>query len=73
MEEGLDQTNEYKATQEMNEHQEEFSLIIPNMENENIIDAFKSGADEYLFAKQSVEDCAKEIRKEMLDIITAQE
>ncbi len=73
MEEGLDQTNEYKATQEMNEHQEEFSLIIPNMENENIIDAFKSGADEYLFDKQSVEDCAKEIRKEMLDIITAQE
>ena len=72
MQEGLSETNEYKATMEMNEHIEELSLIIPNMENETIIDTFKSGADEYLFDKQTAEDCAKEIMEEMGNIIGAQ-
>jgi len=63
--EGLAETNEYKATQEMNEHMDEFHQMIPNMENETIIDAFKTGADEYLYDKQSAEDCAKSIYGEM--------
>ena len=63
--EGLTETNEYKATREMNEHMDEFHQMIPNMENEDIIDAFKSGADEYLYDKQSKETCAKSIYNEM--------
>ena len=54
----------------MSEHQEEMHLMIPNMENESIIDAFKTGADEYLFDKMSAEECAEEIYKAMNDIIS---
>ena len=42
-EEGLSETNEYKAIQDMIAHQDEMHLMIPNMKNETIIDAFKSG------------------------------
>lgn len=63
--EGLTDTNEYKATREMKEHMDEFHQMIPNMENETIIDVFKSGADEYLYDKQSAGDCAKSIYGEM--------
>ncbi|MBR6223431.1 MAG: carbohydrate ABC transporter substrate-binding protein [Lachnospiraceae bacterium] len=58
-EEGLSETNEYKATMELNKNIESLNLMIPNMENEKIIDAFKVGADEYIFDKQSVEECAR--------------
>lgn len=58
-EEGLSKTNEYKAATEMNEMIGELNLMIPNMENESIIDSFKSEADEYLFDKMTVEECAK--------------
>ena len=68
-EEGLSETNEFKAVQEMIEHQDEMNLIIPNMENESIIDAFKMGADEYIFDKMSVEECAKQIYNEMKAVI----
>ena len=64
-EEGLSETNEYKAVQAMNEHQDELHLIIPNMEKESIIDAFKSGADEYLYDKMSAHDAAKMIVENM--------
>ena len=60
-EEGLSETNEYKAIQEMNEHQEDLHLIIPNMEKESIIDAFKSTADDYLYDKTSAAECAQKI------------
>lgn len=69
-EDGLSDTNEYKAMQMMSEHQEEMHLMIPNMENESIIDAFKTGADEYIFDKMSAEECAGEIYKAMNDIIS---
>ncbi len=68
-EEGLLETNEYKAIQEMNEKQGELKLIIPNMENERIIDAFKIKADEYLYDKMSVSQCATETRKAMQAVI----
>lgn len=64
-EEGLTKTNEYKAVQEMNEHQADYHLIIPNMEKEAVIDAFKSGADEYLFDKMTLSDCAKKTLQDM--------
>lgn len=72
-EEGLSETNEYKAIQDMTEHQDEMHLMIPNMENESIIDAFKSGADEYIFDKMSVSQCAKETLKAMKDIANGEE
>ncbi len=66
--EGLFDTNEYKAMQEMMEHQEELYLMIPNMENEKIIDVFKSEADEYLFDKMSLEECAQNTYAAMKEI-----
>lgn len=72
-EEGLSETNEYKATQEMGEHQEDMHLMIPNMENEDIIDAFKSGADEYIFDKMSVEECAEMTYEAMKNVIEGNE
>ncbi len=60
---GLTETNEYKATQEMNEHQQELHIMIPIMENDAVLDAFKSGADEYLYDKQTVDVCAADICK----------
>ena len=71
-EEGLQETNEYKAVQDMNEHQADYHLIIPNMENEAIIDAFKSGADEYLYDKMTASECAKKVLQDMNDVINGQ-
>ena len=68
-EEGLSKTNEYMAVSEMNENIDEMNLMIPSMENESIIDAFKSGADEYIFDKMTVEECAKATCKAMRDVI----
>ena len=72
-EEGLSETNEYKAIQDMIEHQDEMRLMIPNMENESIIDAFKSGADEYIFDKMTASQCAREVYHAMKDIADGQE
>lgn len=72
-EEGLSETNEYKAVQDMIEHQDEMRLMIPNMENESIIDAFKSGADEYIFDKMTASQCAREVYHAMKDIADGQE
>ena len=71
-EEGLQETNEYKAVQDMNEHQADYHLIIPNMEKEAIIDAFKSGADEYLYDKMTASECAKKVLQDMNDVISGQ-
>lgn len=67
-EEGLSESNDYKAVQEMKAHQDELSLIIPNMENESIIDAFKSGADEYLYDKKNAPECAESIYTNIREI-----
>ena len=65
---GLYETNEYKATQEMTEHQQELHLMIPIMENDSVLDAFKIGADEYLYDKQSVDECASAICKSIREL-----
>ena len=72
-EEGLSETNEYKAAQEMDEHQDDMHLMIPNMENESIIDAFKSGADEYIFDKMTVGECAKATYEAMKEAVGGEE
>ena len=67
--EGLKESNEYKASQEMTEHQEEYHKMIPIMENEPVLDAFKSGADEYLYNKQSSAEAAKAICRDIRALI----
>ncbi len=71
-EEGLSETNEYKAVQEMNEYQDELHLIVPNIENESIIDVFKTEADEYIYDKASSEEAAENIYKGVREIISEQ-
>ena len=71
-EEGLSETNEYKAIQEMNEYQNELYLMVPNIENESIIDVFKSEADEYIFDKASSEEAADNIYNGIRKVISEQ-
>lgn len=71
-EEGLSETNEYKAIQEMNEYQNELHLMVPNIENESIIDVFKSEADGYIFDKASSEEAADNIYNGVRKVISEQ-
>ncbi len=48
------------------------SDIIPNMENESIIDAFKSGADEFLYDKMTSGDAAAKILEDIQTVIAGQ-
>ena len=62
---GLTDTNEYKATEELFSDPDNLHLMIPNMESEAILDAFKSGADEYLYDKMELDECALKIYKDI--------
>ena len=62
---GLKDTNEYKATEELFSDPDNLYLMIPNMESEAILDAFKSGADEYLYDKMELDECALKIYKDI--------
>ena len=64
--EGLEDTNEYKATEAMHALSGEVEMIVPELENEAVIDAFKTDADEFLFDKQSAEECAAQIRADII-------
>lgn len=55
----------YDAHQKMDERRAEMRLIVPAMEIEAVIEAFKTGADEYIFGKMELEDCAKMICKDI--------
>ncbi len=66
--EGMFESTEYAATEEMNERLHEMNVIIPNMEKEEVIDAFKSGADEYLFDRTDEKECAKKIWQEIKEL-----
>ncbi len=52
---------QYKANAKMMKKRGEMRLIIPAMENEDVINAFMQGADEYLYGKQELETCANRI------------
>lgn len=57
-ENGLSETNEYIATEEINKRADEINIIIPNIEKEAIIEAFKQNADEYLYDRMDADECA---------------
>lgn len=71
--EGLAETNEFKATENMFAHQEDLHLMIPNMENDDILNAFKTNADEYLYDKTDAGTCAAKIYADMQDVIASKE
>lgn len=62
-----------EANQKMLDERDSINVFLPIMENEAIIDAFKSNADSYLYDKESLEDTAKTIVKEMRKICNSQE
>ena len=65
---GLSETNEYIATEEINKRADEINIIIPNIEKEAIIDAFKQNADEYLYDRMDVDECAGLIYESIIEV-----
>ena len=63
--EGLKETNEYAATEDIMAHNSEMNLIISNMEKEEVIESFKQNADEYLFDRMNADECGKVICREI--------
>ena len=59
----------YNASQKMLEDRDLMEIMVPAMENEGIVDAFKKGADEYLYGKSSLEVCSEDILKAMTEIM----
>ena len=54
---------ENSANNNMQESQNEMKLMMPVLENENVLDAFKEEADYYLYNKKSLEQVAEAIVK----------
>ena len=63
--EGLKDTNEYAATEDIMSHSSETNLIISNMEKEEVIEIFKQNADEYIFDRMDADECADIICSEI--------
>ena len=63
--EGLKDTNEYAATEDIMVHSSEMNIIVANMENEDVIEIFKQNADEFIFDRMSADECADAIYEEM--------
>ena len=59
---------EYMAYEKMMEERQDMHLMVPAMENESVIDAFKEGADEYLYGKQDRAASAKAICAKIREI-----
>jgi oligogalacturonide transport system substrate-binding protein len=53
----------------MLENESAMGIMIPIMENEDIIEAFKQDADEYLYEQMSLEECAQQIYTDLKQII----
>ena len=62
-EEGLMNGYEKTANDNMQECQDEMKLMMPVLENEDVLDAFKEEADYYLYDKESLEQVAEDIIK----------
>lgn len=60
---------EYDATCKMRENIDSYDTMIPIMENEDIIAAFKIDADEYLYGKLTKEECSQRILMDIKVII----
>ncbi len=59
----------YEAHQKMQQDRSLMRLIVPVMELEDVINAFKQNADEYLFGKMDIEMCAKQICQDINAIV----
>ncbi len=62
--------NEMQANIQMTDNQDRMRTMIPEMENSDIIDAFKNGADMYVFGVCSPEDASSDIVDNINGIIT---
>lgn len=62
-EEALMNGYEQSANDNMQECQEEMKLMMPVLENENVLNAFKEEADYYIYDKKSLEQVAEDIVK----------
>lgn len=70
-ESGEADVHEMAATEMMTAHLDEIRTIIPQMENDDIISAFKEEADRYLYGKAGKEECTAAIVRKIAEI-TAQ-
>lgn len=59
---------ETAATNKMMENRDGMSVMLPIMENETFIDAFKKGADEYIYGQKSLEESTDVIYKDMMAV-----
>lgn len=59
---------EVMASAYMNDNADKLSIIKPIMENDSIISAFKENADEYLYNKMSLEECAANLYASISEI-----
>lgn len=62
-EEGMMNGYENSANDMMQESRDEMKLMMPVLENENVLDAFKEEADYYLYNKKSLDQVAEDIAK----------
>jgi oligogalacturonide transport system substrate-binding protein len=60
----------YEANQKMLDAQDSMGIMIPVMENEDVIDAFKEGADEYLYGRVSLNESAENIWQKISQLIS---
>jgi oligogalacturonide transport system substrate-binding protein len=68
-EEGLLTGRGYEAANKMMEERESLSIMLPVMENEEVLDAIKEGADEYLYGNMQRKTCAEMIYREIYEIL----
>lgn len=52
---------EYEASRYMKDHIDQYRVIIPIMENDDILSAFKQYGDDYIFDKISLEECSQSL------------
>lgn len=66
---GYLESRESEANQKMLKERDRMSIMIPVMENEDVINAFKSGADDYIYDQVSREEAARMIYENIIRII----
>lgn len=59
----------YRSNEKMLEDRDEMELMQPELENDNIITAFKTNADDYLYGKAEAEACAEAIYDEIKEMV----
>lgn len=54
-----------KATDVMNEERDKMTVIIPAMEDETIIDVFKSSCDDYIYGQVTLEEATRQVYEQI--------